>query len=153
MNQTEVYEGRRAVRGTAGLRPNAFAAVVMLLVEFGLGIWVNLYAEIPAADHGRGIFAAFGAAVAHGPVALALHALLGTLLLVAAVTLVVRAAVARQRATLAIGLVALLAILTAWLSGARFTGGGSSGASFSMAIATAVALLSYALILFVPGRR
>ena len=46
---------------------------------------------------------------------------------------------------------ALAAIVTAWVSGARFTGGGATGASFGMAIATAVALLCYVLILFVPS--
>ena len=150
MNQVDVRADRRTVRGAAGLRANAFAATVMLLVEFGLGIWVNLYAQIPAADHGKGIFAAFGAAVADGPVALALHALLGTLL-VSAATVVIRAGVARRAATAAIGGVALAAIVTAWVSGARFTGGGATGASFGMAIATAVALLCYVLILFVPS--
>jgi hypothetical protein len=139
-----------ATRADRGLRPNAFAAVVMLLLEYGLGIWVNLYAKIPASDQGKGIFAAFGAAVAHGPVGLALHALLGTLLLVTATMLVIRAVLARKAATIAIGVVALLAIITAWLSGARFTGSGADGASFAMAMATGVALLCYVAILFVP---
>jgi hypothetical protein len=151
MNRTDVRAGRATLRGAAGLRASAFAATVMLLIEFGLGIWVNLYAQIPAADHGNGIFAAFGAAVAHGPVALALHALLGTLLLVTAATVVVRAVAARRAASAVIGGVALLAIVAAWVSGARFTGGGVSGASFGMAIATALALLSYVVILFVPS--
>jgi hypothetical protein len=139
-----------ATRGDRGLRANVFSAVVMLLVEFGLGTWVNLYATIPASDHGKGAFAAFGAAVADGPVALALHALLGTLLLVTAVALVVRAVLARRAAITTIGAVALLAIIAAWLSGATFTGDAASGASFGMAIATAVALLCYVIILFVP---
>lgn len=139
-----------ATRADRGLRPNAFAAVVMLLLEYGLGIWVNLYAKIPASDQGKGIFAAFGAAVADGPVGLALHALLGTLLLVTATILVIRAVLARRAATIAIGVVALLAIITAWLSGARFTGSGANGASFTMAMATGVALLCYVAILFVP---
>lgn len=137
-------------RGGRGMRPNAFSAVVMLIVEYGLGIWVNLYAAIPAADRGKGAFAAFGAAVAHGPVALALHALLGTLLVVTAIALVIRAVLARETATTVIGAVALLAIISAWLSGARFTGDAADGASFGMAMATAVALLCYVVILFVP---
>jgi len=139
-----------ATRGDAGLRPNAFAAVVMLLLEYGLGIWVNLYANIPASDQGKGTFAAFGAAVADGPVGLALHALLGTLLLVTAVAFAIRAVLARKAATIAIGVVALLAIITAWLSGARFTGAGAEGASFAMAMATGVALLCYVAVLFIP---
>jgi hypothetical protein len=111
---------------------------------------VNLYAKIPASDQGKGTFAAFGAAVAHGPVALALHALLGTLLLVTAVTVIIRAVLARNAAATVIGTVALLAIIAAWLSGARFTGDAADGASFGMAMATAVALLCYVTILFVP---
>jgi len=144
--------GLRQTRGGSGLRANSFSAAVMLLVEYGLGIWVNLYLQVPASDHGKGTFAAFGAAVAHGPVALAVHALLGTLLLVTAVALTVRAALARQAATTVVSAVALLAVIAAWLSGARFTGDAASGASFGMAIATAVALLGYVLILFVPGQ-
>jgi hypothetical protein len=134
-----------------GLRANAFSAVVMLLLEYCLGIWVNLYAQIPESDHGKGIFAAFGAAVADGPVALALHALLGTLLLATAISLVVRAALARKAAATVIGAVALLAVIAAWLSGARFTGDAADGASFGMAMATAVAEFGYVIILFVPG--
>ena len=142
--------GDASTRGNRGLRPNAFSAVVMLLVEFGLGIWVNLYAKIPASDQGKGVFAAFGAAVADGPVALALHALLGTLLLAAAISLLIRAVLARKAATTVLGAVALLAIIAAWLSGARFVGDAANGASFGMAMATAVAVLCYVIILFVP---
>ena len=143
--------GGSAARGGRGLRANSFSAAVMLLIEYGLGIWVNLYAQIPASDHGKGTFAAFGAAVADGPVALALHAVLGTLLLVTAITLVIRAALARKTAATVIGAIAFLAVAAAWLSGTRFVGNGAAGASFGMAIATGVALLSYVIILFVPG--
>lgn len=139
-----------ATRDGRGLRPNSLAAVVMLLAEYGLGMWVNLYAKIPASDQGKGIFAAFSAAVADGPVGLALHALLGTLLLVTAIVLVIRAVLARRAAIVAIGVVALLAVITAWLSGTRFTGTGADGASFTMAMATGVALLCYVVILFIP---
>jgi hypothetical protein len=157
MSQNDTRGSDRDARGVSattggdrGLRPGSFAAVVMLLIEYGLGIWVNLYANIPGSDKGKGAFAAFGAAVADGPVALAVHALLGTLLLVTALTLVVRAVLARKAAAAVIGTVALLAIIVAWLSGARFTGDGADGASFGMAMATAMALLCYVIILFVP---
>lgn len=140
-----------SARGGSGLRANALAAVVMLLLEYGLGIWVNLYAQIPAGDHGKGTFAAFGAAVAHGPAALGVHAVLGTLLLVTAIALIVRAALAKKAAAAAIGAIAFLATVAAWLSGARFVGGAADGASFGMAIATGAALLSYVVILTLPG--
>jgi hypothetical protein len=141
-----------AARGNSGLRANSLAAVVMLLIQYCLGMWVNLYARLPASDHGKGVFAAFGGAVANGPAALAIHALLGILLLVTSIAAVVRAAVARNAAGVAFGAVAFLAIVAAWLSGARFVGNTSSGASFGMAVATAVALLGYVIILFLPAR-
>lgn len=134
-----------------GLRINSFAAVVMLVTEYGLGIWVNIYAHLPAADHGKGTFAAFASAVANGPVVLALHAVLGTLLLISAISMVVRAAGVRSPALIVIGAVALLAIIAAWFSGARFVGHGGNSASFSMAIATAVAIAGYVTVLFISG--
>lgn len=36
-----------------GLRANALAAVVMLLIQYCLGISVNLYSTLPASDHGK----------------------------------------------------------------------------------------------------
>jgi hypothetical protein len=162
MSQNDTHGGRAvpaapatpsgsAVGGGRGLRINSFSAAVMLLIEYGLGIWVNLYVQIPASDHGKGTFAAFGAAVADGPAGLAVHAVLGTLLLVTAIALIVRAARARKPATTVIGAIAFLAVAAAWLSGTRFVGDAADGASFGMASATGVALLSYVIILFVPG--
>jgi hypothetical protein len=142
----------------ADLRANCLAAVVMLLLEFGLGMGVNLYGHLPASDHGRSTFDAFGHAVANGPVGLSLHALLGTLLLVTSIGAVVRAVLAGRRPIIALSGVALLAILAAWGSGAKFVGDMANSASLTMALATAVALLCYVIILFVPtevrsGRR
>ncbi len=132
----------------SGLRANSLAAVVMLLTEYALGTWVNLYAQLPASDHGKAPLAAFGRAVADGPVVLAIHALLGTVLLITGITAVVRAVIAGRPAWIALGTVAFLAIAVAWFSGTRFVGDASSSASFSMALATAIAVLAYVTILF-----
>jgi hypothetical protein len=131
------------------VRANSFAAIVMLLIEFGLGIGVNLYAKLPGSDAGKSILPAFGHAATGGPVVLALHAILGTLLPVTGITAVVRAALIRRSLLIAFTSVALLSIIVAWLSGARFVGSMANGASMAMAIATAVSVLCYALILFV----
>ncbi len=132
-----------------GLRTNALAGLVMLLLEYGLGVWTNLYGHLPASDHGKGTFPAFEGAVAHGPVGLTVHALLGTLLIVTAVSVVVRATRLRRSIFIVIASVALLAILAAWFSGTQFVGDAANGASFGMAISTAVAILGYATILFI----
>jgi hypothetical protein len=140
-----------APRMARDLRTNCFAAAVMLVVEFGLGMWTNLYANLPAADHGQGMFAAFGRAVAGGPVGLSLHAVVGTLLVVTGISAVVRAALTRSPLSISVTGVALLAILAAWSSGARFVGDMGKGTSLTMAIATGLALLCYAILLFVPA--
>ena len=141
--------GSIGVKGIAGLRANSFAATVMLLIEFGLGVGVDLYAGLPASDHGKGLVAAFGASVTGGPIVLTLHALLGTLLIVTGVSVVVRASLARQPTLVAIATIALSAILVAWVSGGRFVGDMGNGTSLAMALATGVALLCYATILFI----
>jgi hypothetical protein len=139
-----------ASRKARDLRTNCFAATVMLAIEFGLGMWTNIYANLPAADHGKGMFAAFGRAVADGPVGLSLHAIVGTLLLITGISAMVRAVLIRGPLSISLTGVALLALLAAWTSGAKFVGDMGKGPSLTMAIATGVALLGYAVILFVP---
>ena len=134
-----------------GLRANALAAVVMLLIQYSLGIIVNLYSTLPAADRGKGLLAGFGAAVGNGPVVLSVHALLGTLLLITATAAVVRSARLRATPLISLSALALLAILAAWLAGATFVGKMNNGSSLTMALAAALALLCYVLIIFILG--
>ncbi|MEA2638325.1 MAG: hypothetical protein QOE18_1382 [Chloroflexota bacterium] len=138
----------RSRAGVAGLRANSMAAVVMLVIEFALGVVVNLYAELPPSDAGKTLLSAFGAAVTDGPVALTLHALLGTLLLITGISALVRASLLRRGVLIAVTGVALLAILLAWLSGTRFVGDSGDGESLLMALGTGAAIICYAAILF-----
>ena len=69
-------------RKISNLRVNSFAALVILLIEIGVGIGVNLFATLPTDDAGKSLFAAFGTAVTNGPLVLTLHALLGTIILI-----------------------------------------------------------------------
>jgi hypothetical protein len=131
-----------------GLRANTLAALVMLLIEYGLGIGANLYLTLPHGDRGKGLFPAFGAAVVHGPVVITLHALLGTLLLGAALGVLIRSLRASRPLLIALAGTALAAIVVAWLSGASFVGKITNGSSLAMALAAAVAILSYVLVLF-----
>jgi hypothetical protein len=136
------------VRGLNGLRINSFSVVVILLIEFGLGISVNLFAKLPGSDHGKSVLPAFGSAVTGGPVLLALHALLGIFLLAGGIAALVRAIRIRRPLWLGLTSVALLSIVVAWISGSRFVGSMDDGASLAMALATAVSILCYVLILF-----
>ena len=127
--------------------------LVMVLVEYGLGISANLYATLPAADKGKTLFAALGAAVGNGPVVVSLHALLGTLLLFTAVAVVVRSSRLGERRLIVISGGALLATLVAWLSGTSFIGNQKNSASLAMALAAGAAILCYALLVLLLGAR
>src|SRR6266481_449468 len=56
MTGPDVGTARQAGR-IAGLRGNSLGISLMLIAEYGLGIGVNLYVHIPAADRGNGIAA------------------------------------------------------------------------------------------------
>jgi hypothetical protein len=144
----------RSAATVRGLRANALAGLIMILVEYSLGISVNLYSTLPSADRGKTGFAGLGAAIGNGPLLVTLHALLGTLLLGTGIAATVRASRLRARALIALGGGALLATVVAWVSGSDFVGHQKNGASLAMALAAAVAMLCYALIIFVlwPGR-
>ena len=141
----------RAVRRIPGLRKNSLAISVMLLTRYGLGIGVSLYARVPGSDQGRGLAVALGRALSNPPAVLAIHAALGLLLLVAAVSVLSRAVLARNRPTIVTSAAGLAAIAGAAFSGAAFADHAQAGASMAMAVLTGVALLCYLLNLFTLG--
>jgi|HubBroStandDraft_2_1064218.scaffolds.fasta_scaffold76039_2 hypothetical protein len=139
-------------RQLARLRGSSFGALVMLILQFAIGMVVNLYVTVPASDQGSGFFSALGKALSHGPAALASHAGLGVLLVVAAIALLGRAIQARHAPTIVLASVGLLAIAAAAVNGVRFVSdGGASNASLAMALSAAVAMLCYATSLLVLG--
>ena len=136
--------GRLTASRISGLRRASFTAFVMLVVQFALGIYVNLYVTVPSADHGHGI----GQAIANGPAGLTLHIVLGLLLILAALGFLVQAIVARHPALIAAAALGLLAMIGAAVSGSAFAGSGRDGASLAMAALAAVGLLCYGTSLF-----
>ncbi len=113
-------------------------AAVLPIVQFGLGIGVNLYVTLPA--HKSFLSTVFGSAV------LAVHAVVALVLLGAAIGALVRA-IRAQRAV-AFTSVGLAAIVAAAIAGVSFAGSQSSGASLAMALATAVAMFCYLAAVF-----
>ena len=113
-------------------------AAVLLIVEFGLGIGVNLYVTLPS---NKSFFATvFGSGV------VAVHAIVALALLGAAISALVRAI--RARRAVAFTSVGLAAILAAAAAGASFAGRQSTGSSLAMALATAVAMFCYLAAIF-----
>ena len=127
-----------ATPATRALRGNCMGAAVLLLVEFGLGMGVNLYVTVPA--HKPFFSTVFGQG------ALAAHAIIAIFLLAAAVAALVRAI--RARRVIIWTAAGLVAIIAAAGSGAGFTSSGAAGASFAMALMTGIGLLSYLVAIF-----
>ena len=141
-------ERRAADRRLERLRGASMGAAVMLVIQFGLGVGVNLYVTLPAAGRGgRSVGQAFSSGAL-----LALHTVFGLLLVVTAVSLLVRAIAARHRPVIVTSAVGLLAIIAAAGSGASFVSDTAIGASLGMALATGVAMLCYLVSLFILGR-
>jgi len=141
-------ERRAADRRLERLRGASMGAAVMLVIQFGLGVGVNLYVTLPAAGRGgRSVGQAFSSGAL-----LALHTVLGLLLVVTAVSLLVRAIAARHRPVIVTSAVGLLAIIAAAGSGASFVSDSATGASLGMALATGAAMLCYLISLFILGR-
>jgi ACR3 family arsenite efflux pump ArsB len=126
----------------AGLRQANLAILIVLIVQFALGMGVNLYVTLPAAGH-PGHASWFG----NGTL-LALHAALGMFLILAAIFVLVRSIMARDAAIIVTSAAGLVAILLAAFFGSGFTDKLTDGYSIGMALAFAVALACYAIGLF-----
>ena len=123
----------------ARLRLSSLGLVAMLILEFVLGMIYNLYGTAPGPSHSVGLFSS--------PL-LALHVILFFLLIIAAAGQLIRAVSARHRLTLWLSAVGLLGILGAGFAGIGFTGNGAAGASLGMALAFAVSLAAYVVLIF-----
>jgi hypothetical protein len=141
---TATAAGQTQAARLARLRTSSLGGVVMLILQFILGMIYNLYGTAPTAKKSIGWFSS--------PV-LALHVILGILLFIAAVGQLVRAIGARHALTIWMSAIGLAAIVAAFFSGLGFTSSGAAGASLGMAIAFAVALAAYVVLVFAlaPG--
>jgi len=147
---TEVRNGTRAAHLEVARR-TTLGLGIGVVVQFALGMWVNLYVTVPVRDQGGGFLTAIGRALANGPVALGIHAGLGLLLVLGSISLVVRSVLSRNRALIVLAAVFLLALLGAASSGASFVNSGRDSASASMAMLTGVALICSLISLYVAG--
>jgi hypothetical protein len=139
---------RRRPVSVADVRRSCLTVLIMLVVQYVLGIFLNLYVSIPASDHDAG----FMHEIVSAPLSLTVHALLGLALLGAGIAVVVRAVAAGSRELTVLGAVSLAAMFGAFAAGEFFVrDGGSAGASMMMALLASVALLCYIAALTVAS--
>lgn len=134
-----------APAGLARLRRGSLAVLVLIVIEFGIGMYVNLYVAVPKADHGGGV----GGVLSNGPATLSIHVVIGLLLGLGALGVLVQAVMSRQLGAVIASALGVFALVSADATGASFTtGGGHPADSMGMAVLTGVALLCYATNLY-----
>jgi hypothetical protein len=140
-----------AGRARARARNGSLAVLVLVVVEYGIGMYVNVYAAVPRADHG----ASLASAISNGPAALSIHAVVGLLLGLGGLGVLAQAILARHWAVTASSALGLFALAFASVTGTSFISTGDAADSMAMSVMTGVALLCYAANLYVlrPGGR
>jgi hypothetical protein len=134
-----------ATASLARVRRGSLAVLVLLVVEYGIGMYVNLYVTIPRTGHGRSV----GSELAGGPAMLSVHAVIGLLLGLGALGVFVEAVMARHPVAIALSALGLFALAFASATGASFASSGDPADSMGMAVLTGIGLLCYAANLYV----
>src|ERR1700745_2548379 len=99
-------------RGPAGPRPLCLVALMGLVIQFVLGIVLNLYVEVPDFSH-----ASYIQEIEKAPGFLTAHALVGLVLLAAGVLLLVQAIALRSAVIVTLLATGLAALLGAFIAG------------------------------------
>ena len=139
------------------LRTIAAITLLLLAIQFLIGMLVNLYVVVPsdhpgagAPEYFTGVAQAVAWALVNAPLALLLHASVGLLLFLASLLLIGLAIASRSRAWIVTSLLGLLGIMGAGFNGASFMNyGGLALSSLLMAIGFLLAAISYAIGFYV----
>jgi len=135
--------------GRAGLRQPCLVILTGLAVQLALGMVLNLYIALPAAE----ARASYLREIETAPVVLTAHALVAVLLLATAGVMLLRAIALRDMAVIALVGTGLAALLGAFGAGELFVRDERSGVSLTMAMLTGTALLCYACLQAVTIRQ
>lgn len=137
------------------LRVMALSVTLLLLFQAALGMAVNLYARIPARHLGAdprsyfsGSLQSVGWAIAHGTVALVVHAALGLALAGLVIAFAIIAVRHHHRGVTAWSSVAALLVIGAGFNGASFLDFHDNTSSLIMALLAFAALACYSMVMF-----
>ena len=140
---------------SAGLRRLALGAVVLVLVQAGIGMVVNLDVTIPAhhpgarpANYFSGSASSIGWAITHGAAALAIHATLGLAVAVLVIGVAVRSFAVASRPVRAWSVLAALLVIGAGFNGASFLDFNNDVSSLIMAMLAFAAVACYSVVLY-----
>jgi len=140
-------------------RSLAFGLLLLLGLQFILGIVTNLYATIPATHPGSGasnffvgLVQGLGWSLSDGAWALQLHVLVGLGVILLGITLVYVAYATHERIWMICASIGGVAMLSAGFSGAVFVNDGQGLSSLLMSVWFLVALISFVVGLYLTPR-
>jgi hypothetical protein len=156
-------DAQRVRAGTADRRGPTLdwlllGAILLVLVQAGLGMVVNLYVKVPAhhpgarpANYFAGSLHSVAWAIAHGPVTLAVHTTLGLALVVLVIGTAVHASRSVRRAIGGWSVLGGLFVIGAGFNGASFVDFAHNINSLIMALLALAAIGCYATALTLLG--
>lgn len=140
------------------LRRQAFGAVVLICVQSGLGMFVNLFVTIPGHHPGANpsdFFAGSSRSVLwsmeHGAIALVLHTVLGLLLALMVIGVVAAALSVGRRSLITWSLLGGLLTIGAGFNGASFLDYHKDVSSFIMTVLALASVLCFLVIVYVTS--
>jgi hypothetical protein len=125
---------------TNRLRKQGIGMLVALTVEYLLGIAVNLYITFPNTKNQMLLWQ-----FASKQVPLAMHMLVGILMVVGSLVLVILSLKLKDRSWVVCSVIGFIAIVLAALTGSQFIPTQENGYSFAMAACFIIAFLAYAV--------
>jgi hypothetical protein len=134
MSEVKIAPAVKPAANAARVRMASAGVVSMLIIQFVLGMIYNIYGTAPTAAKSVGMFSSPW---------LALHVVLGILLVITAIMQIVRTMALHHTIATVMSWVGLVAIIGAWIAGEAFIKNGADGASLGMSLAFAVALACY----------
>lgn len=148
-----------AARRTGTLRGMLLGVVLLVVAQSGVGMAVNLYVTVPSrhpgshpADYFAGSFHSVIWAIAHGTIALAIHAALGLALAVFVIGVAVHAIQSGRSAIAFWSVLGGLLVIGAGFNGSSFLDFGDNASSLIMALLALGAIACYATALFLSVR-
>jgi hypothetical protein len=146
-------------RSIEPLRRQACGAVVLICVQSGVGMFVNLFVTIPTHHAGANPANYFGGslrslawAIGHGAVALAVHVVLGLLLGIMVIGIVARAFAIGRASLIVWAILGASGTIGAGFTGAGFLDFNQNVSSFFMALLAFASLICFAVVVYLPSR-
>lgn len=134
--------------------------LVLLLVQFALGMGTNIYVQVPshhpganASSYFAGLMKGIGWVIPNGAIVLAAHVALGLALILVGLAALVRSFSSHRGGIVAASLIGWLAIIGAGFNGASFLNYNNNLSSLIMALLFALAVLCYVLTLYLLPTR